>query len=211
MTKITKLYYGGIHANAYVVGEEGGPCFVVDFGYNRGHALEHYLSRHHSECLGVLLTHGHFDHIAGLCELENPRFAPIYIGREDERCLFDADYNVSKLVEESPMALEENTMDIRLLDDGDAIELGPWTIRVIATPFHTAGSVCYLLEGEDVLFSGDTLFRFGIGRSDLKGSVPRLQSASLAKLKTLKPETRVYPGHGPMTSIADERKYNDAF
>ena len=92
------------------------------------------------------------------------------------------------------------------IDQGDIM-----IFKAIATPFHTNGSVCYLLSGQSALFSGDTLFHLGIGRSDLPGSSPRNQRNSLAKLRVLPPSTKVYPGHGPMTTIANELANNEDF
>ena len=93
------------------------------------------------------------------------------------------------------------------VEDEDEIKLGEYLIKVIGTPFHTQGSVCYYLEQEGILFSGDTLFYRGIGRYDLKGSCPRFKEESLRKLCSLKDDIIVYPGHGKKTKLGEEKAF----
>ncbi len=206
--KISKLYHGGEECNTYVLGEEGKPCVVVDPGYNANGSLDNYIEKHHGYCLGYLITHGHCDHIAGLKSLTHQ--ATVFLMAEDEECLSDPDLNVSRSLF-GKEGLVIDTIEPYLLDDEDEIKLGEWIFKVIATPFHTRGSCCFYLAEEQVLFSGDTLFHLGIGRSDLPGSCPRETAASLRKLAVLPIATKVYPGHGESTTIKAELAFNEEF
>ncbi len=221
MARITKLYYGGDEGNTYVLGDEGTPAVVFDFGENTNHRVEEYCSRHHPFIAGIFLTHGHLDHIGGLNDLVVKEGLRVVIHKDDEPCLHDPKLNVSDLFgrpftlkQELPLYLCEDDDEILLaarrikMPDGTDKTIGGHLVRVIHTPFHTAGSVCYYLPKEGVLFSGDTLFHLGVGRMDLPGAKPKLFESSLRKLLALPEETKVYPGHGPSTTLAQERRYN---
>ena len=205
LMKVVNLYSGGFYSNTYVVGEEGQPCLIIDFGDNRNERLFSYVNRHHSKLEGILLTHGHFDHLAGFKETALLP-CPVYLGFEDERCLNDGHFNAS-----SDLLGEEITfpnLNPCLISNNDDLIFPDFRVKVIATPFHTCGSVCFYFENEKVLFSGDTLFHLGIGRDDLRGSCPKEKSKSLKKLISLPQETIVYPGHGPKTTIGNELAFN---
>jgi hydroxyacylglutathione hydrolase len=208
MVRIAKLYHGGEECNTYVIGNEGEPCVVVDPGYNEKNSLDDYIEKHHKYCLGYLITHGHCDHIAGLKTLSHQ--ATVFMMAEDVECLTDPDLNVSRsLFGKEGLVIEK--LAPYELDDEDEIRLGKWLFKVIATPFHTRGSCCFYLESESALFSGDTLFHLGIGRTDLPGGSEKTVRSSLAKLARLPISVKVYPGHGEMTSIKTELAFNEAF
>jgi hydroxyacylglutathione hydrolase len=204
--RIVQLYGTGEDCNTYVLGEEGKPCVIVDPGNNENGSLDRYINKHHGYCLGYLITHGHCDHIAGLKSLEHR--ANVFMMAEDVACLNDPDLNVSRSLFGKDGLIIDNVVPYEL-DDEDEIKLGEWIFKVIATPFHTRGSCCFYVEAEKVLFSGDTLFHLGIGRSDLPGSCPRETAESLRKLAALPISTVVYPGHGERTSIKTELAFND--
>jgi hydroxyacylglutathione hydrolase len=206
MVNIVKLYHGGEECNTYVVGKEGEPCVVIDPGYNVNGSLDNYIEKHHHTCRAYLITHGHYDHIQGLASLTHQ--APVFITEEDEACLEDPHLNVSDL---GGQELVISGLTPYLVDDEDEIKLGNLIFKVIATPFHTAGSCCYYLESEQVLFSGDTLFHLGIGRTDLPGGSDKTVDSSLRKLACLPLSTKVYPGHGESTTIKNELAFNEAF
>ena len=219
---VVKLCYGGEAANTYILGEEGAPCVIVDLGDNRAHRVENYCARHHAGIAGLFLTHGHYDHIAGLNDLEDGFDAPVVIHMDDEPCLHDPHLNVSDDLFGVWFELKKNLAIYRCEDgdemtvgahkekdeQGNEITVGGYHINVLHTPFHTAGSCCFYLPEEKILFSGDTLFHLGIGRSDLPGAKPRLMDASLRVLRNLPDDVVVYPGHGPKTTIGDEKRYN---
>ncbi len=151
----------------------------------------------------IVLTHAHFDHMLAVDEWRENGRVLLCVGAEDAAALGDATKNAYRLfygIEKGTDAAEH------LLADGDRIMLGEEAIEVLATPGHTPGSLCLYADG--VLLSGDTLFAGSIGRDDLPGGNGTRLSASLARLMTLPEETEVYPGHGPVTSIGREKRYN---
>ncbi len=187
-------------ANTYVIGDENSPCIVVDPGNNENGCLDRYVEKHHNgEVLAYLLTHGHYDHILGLASLKHK--AKIYIHEEDEKFLTDDRYNLLK-------GLKIEGYEVQTVKDGETLKIGDCSFEVIHTPFHTGGSVCYYLEKENSLFSGDTLFHLSVGRSDLPGGNPRLMDSSLKKLMKLKDETKIYPGHEGISTLEAEKRLN---
>ena len=152
----------------------------------------------------ILLTHGHFDHIIGLTDLKKTFNAKAVINKND---LIISD-NINEftrlfnLPDSEPPSYEE------FVNDGDEISAGNMKIKVITTPGHTEGGVCYLVDGN--LFSGDTLFRQSVGRTDLfGGNFEKLSDSIKKKLFKLDDKTKVFPGHGPDTTIGFEKKYNE--
>lgn len=137
--------------------------------------------------IAVLLTHAHPDHRHGASAMQEIYKLPIYMAPEEKDLFDDLDFE---------------TTDVR---DGEILELGPFRFKVIATPGHTPGSVCYYDEEQGVLFSGDTLFRGTIGRTDLNGGdYDKLIVSIMDSLMELPGDTEVYPGHGETTNITDE-------
>lgn len=158
----------------------------------------------------ILLTHAHLDHIGGLDWLRQQIGAPVLVHRDDAPLVTNADLNGSAYFG-APMVA--NPAD-RLLDDGDEIAVGSLRFRVIHTPGHTPGSVCFYLapgtgEKEGYLIAGDTLFAGSVGRTDLPGgSQSDLLRSIQQKLLLLPEDTVVYPGHGPTTTIGEEKLFN---
>lgn len=152
----------------------------------------------------ILLTHGHFDHVLGVNEMREKTGAKVLINKEDVvRMNESADIMRTFGVQgvETPKADD-------FLNDGDTLKFGNTEIKVIATPGHTQGCVCYLIDGK--LFSGDTLFKESVGRCDLSGgNFQKLSDSVKNRLFTLDDNTIVYPGHGPETTIGYEKKYNE--
>ena len=151
----------------------------------------------------ILLTHGHFDHI-GKTEKYRRMGAELCIHTDDASLLSDGERNASSLFMHEPMIISEADV---LVNDGDVLKLGNSEIKVMHTPGHTPGSVCYLC-GED-MFSGDTLFAGSIGRTDFWGGNMTKMRESLCKLKSIAEHYNVYSGHGPMTTLDREKKFND--
>lgn len=207
MAPIAKLYHGGEECNTYVIGEEGKPCVIIDPGYNKHGSLDSYIEKHHQQVLGYLLTHGHYDHIEGLASLTHQ--APVFMSEEDLPCLTDPVLNGSAELKGEEVNLPQ--IEPYSVDDEDEIRLGSFLFKVILTPFHTKGSCCFYWEKEGVLFSGDTLFHLGVGRTDLPGGCPREMDESLRKLACLPLSTKVYPGHGESTDIKNELVFNPEF
>ena len=208
--RIEKLCYHPSFCNTYVLGEEGEPCLLIDPGYNGNDVLGRYISKHHGrKILGIVLTHGHFDHFFGLQTLKVPEGTPVFLSEEDYPCLTDPKKNASFDLAE-PFSLRKEICPY-FLEEGDETSIGVFFFRTIATPFHTKGSLCLYFEREGALFSGDTLFKMGIGRDDLPHASPREKERSLRKIFALPSLTVVYPGHGPKTSIGDEKRNLDGY
>ncbi len=200
--KIELLYFNH-NCNCYLISNEH-DCVVIDPGFNHDNCLIKAINDRHLTLKGVLLTHAHYDHIEGLRTIKN---VPVYIYTGEEKSLFDERYNCS-FMSDRPFTL--NDLNVITVEKG-ILEIIGIKFKVIHTPFHTSGSVCYYLKDSGVLFSGDTLFFHAIGRYDLPTSTPRLVSASLKKLFTLPHsegnDTIVYPGHGSKTTLSNEYKF----
>lgn len=148
---------------------------------------------------GVLLTHGHFDHMLSMESLCKDLKIPCMIHRDDAGMLTDGKANAfySFFGKERTFRPAD-----RLLSDGDEIPLGDEVVRVIHTPGHSRGSCCFLC-GEDRLITGDTVFAEGFGRYDLFGGDAGVLKASLARLRAMNPRLRIYPGHGQRAFLGD--------
>lgn len=204
--KVAKLCFDPSFCNTYVLGGEGEPALIVDPGYNKSGALNRYLNKHHQgKILGVFLTHGHFDHFLGLNEMADPSSFPTFLCQEDEPCLEDPKKNASFFLA-TPWKLEKKISSY-FLEDEDEIKIGTYRMKIIHTPFHTKGSCCFLLMGSPLLFTGDTLFRMGVGRDDLPWAEPRQKENSLRKLFALPDGLKILPGHGPSSTLGAERKH----
>lgn len=198
---INALSVGPFQANCYIVGSENtGDGMLIDPGDEADEILGN-VARQNLKISLIVLTHGHIDHIGAVKEIKDATKAPIAIHAEDAKNLSrNATSTMFGLSYPAPPAPD------RLLKDGDVIKVGDLSFTVISTPGHSPGSMC--LFGQGVLFSGDTLFREGIGRSDLPGGNYRELMASLHRLMALPEDTVVYPGHGPKTTIGTEKKQN---
>lgn len=153
---------------------------------------------------GILLTHGHFDHIWGTNKLRELSGAPIYAYEAEKELCEDAIKNVSDQVGRPYTVVPD-----KYLKDGEEVTIAGVTCKVIATPGHTIGSCCYYFEEDGILISGDTLFQESVGRTDLAtGSHSAIVRSIKEKLFVLPDEVKVYPGHGDVTDIAYEKKYN---
>lgn len=205
MLNVTKFTIGEIETNTYVL-ESGGVFAVVDPAEENAELLN-FLKGKNVEY--VLLTHGHFDHISGVNSVVRETGAKVCVHPLDGEMLLDGNkslYNSHFGGIQAPIKA-----DI-LLNDGDELNFGETNVRVMHTQGHTNGSVCYILENERIIFSGDTLFRLSAGRTDLAGINPvlagRNELASLKKLSNLSGDYMVYPGHGEETTLQFEREHN---
>ena len=150
----------------------------------------------------IYLTHCHGDHILGVRDLKNRCGGKILIHREDAEGLNDKNINLSGIIDIPEIELEADSR----IDDNDLIHLGNIEFKVIYTPGHTKGGTCLYCQKENCLFSGDTLFRGTWGRTDLPTSSREdIMDSIVNKLMVLPNETIVYPGHGMMTKIGEEK------
>lgn len=193
---------GPVSANCYIVTDDAtGKVLVVDPGDFIGDYFCR-LSDQAGEPDYILLTHGHFDHILGLSRLKESYGGKVVIHEQDEDCLRDPFKSLAGVfgVRQEPMKAD---ITVR---GGDVLPFGESEIRVIHTPGHTKGSVCYRIG--NCLFSGDTLFCGSAGRTDFPGGSSAELSASLHRLKMLEGDLTVYPGHEEFTTLERERKTN---
>ena len=152
----------------------------------------------------ILLTHGHFDHVLGINGMREKTGAKVLVNKND---VVRIEESASIMRTFGVQGVETPHAD-GFINDGDIIEFGNTKIKAIATPGHTEGGICYLVDGK--LFSGDTLFKNTVGRCDLAGgNFQKLSDSVKNKLFTLDENTVVYPGHGPETTINFEKQYNE--
>ena len=166
--------------------------------------LKDYLLEEKLDVKGILLTHGHFDHILGLDGLLEMFDVPVYVHENEEELIKDPVLNQSKTYTNGYAFTRA-----KYVKDKDVLNLIGYSFQVIHTPGHTKGGVCYYVEEEEVLFSGDTLFYASVGRTDFPtGSTSELIRSIREKLMCLPDDTIVYPGHMGATSIGYERQQN---
>lgn len=189
--------------NAYVVFDENTKeTMVIDPGGQPEKLIEILDILGVEKIKYILLTHCHADHIGGISELKNAKSGKILISRDDSVGLYQKEISLADYIN---MEIPELEADSRI-DDGDLIHVGDLEFKVIATPGHTKGSICAYCEKERLIFTGDTLFSGTWGRTDLPtGSFIDIMSSITDKLMTLPDETIVYPGHGKITMIQDEK------
>lgn len=150
----------------------------------------------------ILLTHGHFDHIIGARDTKAKYGAKVVISSEDEPMLSSSKLSLAAFCNAPQNDVEADI----IVSDGDEITLGDTVIKVMSTPGHTLGSVCYIAE--NCIFSGDTLFYCSCGRTDFPSGSPEQMMLSLQKLKALDGDYKVYTGHNNLTTLDFERKNN---
>lgn len=193
---------GQMDVNTYIIKQpDNNECFIIDPG-GENKSLISYLTEKKLIITHILLTHGHFDHIEAVRTLKEKYGASIYIHTNDSAMLSDPTKNLSSYLNQS---IVQPDADHYLTDESE-IQIGKMVVNIIYTPGHSKGSVCYLCE--NILFSGDTLFKGSIGRSDFPDSDFNELQNSLKKLLLLNPSFLVYPGHGEFTTLEVEMKQN---
>ncbi|MFC4601916.1 MBL fold metallo-hydrolase [Cohnella hongkongensis] len=204
MLTFQRYALGALQTNAYVVvNEDRTRAVVIDPG-TADRALMRKLDGLKVEA--ILLTHAHFDHIGGVDQLRKKYGCPVYLHPAEQDWLTDAGKNGSaRWADITPPITTEPAE--HGLEDGQELELIGETFRVKHTPGHSPGSVSFMVG--DLLFAGDALFRRSVGRTDLPGGSQEQLSRSIReKLYTLPEDTLVLPGHGPETTIGEERREN---
>lgn len=202
--RIKTLVLGMIQTNCYIVSNEVTKEAVVIDPADHADIIEQYIKQNDLVCKAVLLTHGHFDHITAATEFAGDAHVDIYAHEAEKDLLKDPDKNLS-----SQFQRERRVIPDVLLKDQQILHLAGFEIRVIYTPGHTIGGACYYFADQEVLFSGDSLFRESIGRTDFPTGNGRLLVESVRnRLMILDDQVKVYPGHGLPTTIGYEKKNN---
>ncbi len=195
---------GHVSANCYIISD--GDCgAVIDPGDYNVHLAEAILKAGIKKLEYIICTHGHFDHISGVKKLKE-RFpeAKVVIGEGDAPCLSD---NYLSAASFFGVEIDPCYADLTV-KDGDVLNVGSVSFRVISMPGHTVGGIMLYSEKEKVAFTGDSLFKGGFGRTDLAGGNHSELIKSCKKIKNLSSDTILYCGHGESTTVERELKYN---
>ncbi len=206
MAKIQILHavLGPVQTNVYIaVNAQTQECVIIDPA-DQAAFLEETIRNKQLKPVAILLTHGHFDHIGAVRELKRAFDIPVYAHEAELSTLQDETVNLSAGYGRG-VRLEPD----HLLKDGEELQLAGSRIKVLHTPGHTVGGVCYYFPEQHYLFSGDTLFAGSVGRTDFPGgSMKTLIESIQQKLMPLPDDTMVLPGHGPDSDIGTEKQTN---
>ena len=204
MLMVKCVAVGRLFSNSYVIFDsESKEGIIIDAG-DEAEKIFSIVKNHGVAVKGIFLTHGHFDHVLALKDLEEKLGCGFYIHKEDERILSSAPSDAKTFlgIDVPPPPKPDGW-----LQDGQTITIGRSAAKVIHTPGHTPGSVCFVFDG--FVFTGDLLFAGSIGRTDMPGGdLNSLLSSIKNKLFKLPDDYLVYPGHGPSTMIGVEKSMN---
>ncbi len=198
MTKL--LLNGDIPVNCYII-EHNNKCYIVDPGYEK-EVVQNYIAQHNLEVLGILLTHGHIDHIGAIDAFD----VPVYVHEKEKELLCDNHKNgFAYYGKEIPYNID--SINLVTINDGYTLALDNKIIDVIHTPGHTVGGVCYKIDND--LYTGDTLFEGSVGRWDFPtGDEKTLMKTVVKLIDTQDDSINIHPGHGESSSIGKEKKNN---
>lgn len=204
--KTVRIPADGYGANCWIIiDEETGEFALIDPSPT-GAAFEEFLEKRglcKKNMKYILLTHGHFDHITGADEIRDASGTPLAIHEADADFLTNSDKNAYKYFFREDLIMRPAEI---ILHDGDVLPLGKSEIKVVSTPGHTEGSVCFFVG--DNIYTGDTLFDRSIGRTDLVGGDQGKLEESLRKLIALDRDYNIYPGHGSVSTLYKQIKFN---
>ena len=203
--KMSILKTGNFHTNCYIIKTSENNLVVIDPG-DEGDKIKEIIDKTETKLAAILLTHAHHDHTGAVKYLKEiyPE-APVYMGREDEDMINNVYRNYACVRGKAMELFKDLRADI-LIDDGAEIKIDDLTFKAVATPGHTKGGMTYICE--DNMFTGDTLFYESIGRSDLYGGNSETICQSVTKLMLMEGDYKVFPGHGPSSTLDYERQNN---
>lgn len=200
---IHPVVVGAFDVNCFLVTGDDGKTLIIDPGADANVILNHIIDEN-LEVTAYLLTHGHMDHISVLFDLYKVHSAPVAIHGKDLLWAF-SENNCMPPFYDMPKKPSEIS---RILKNAESFSDGGLEYEIIETPGHTPGGVCFYFKSKKILFCGDTLFAGSVGRTDLPGGDSRVLSESLKRLADLPDDVTVYPGHGPSTTIGEEKSTN---
>lgn len=200
--RVKMVVVGPLQVNCYLVyDDETKETILIDPGDEPDRLMD-FLKDDALTLTRIVCTHTHFDHIGGLPEIKEETGVEICL-HKDELSIYHAAKDMAAFWGHSIEPLPEPEV---LLTEGDTVKAGRYSFTVLHTPGHTPGGIC--LYGEGIVITGDTLFEGSVGRTDLPGGSMEKLKGSFKRLMALPPQTKVYPGHGPQTSIGHEQKNN---
>lgn len=199
--KVIKFSLGELQANCYFIILDNN-CLIIDPADDGAFILEE-VQRRNLKLKAILSTHGHFDHIMAAGEIQLSIKIPLYIFKKDQFLIDRLNQTAKHFLGYDPNTIVPK--NIKYLDEGN-LKIANYEFKIIHTPGHTPGSCCYYFKEEKILFTGDTLFKEGIGRTDLSYSSSKDLDKSLRKLFDFPDETIIYPGHGEETILEDEKQ-----
>ena len=212
MLKIQGFTVNPIHEYTYIVSDSTGEAAIIDCGAlfpEEQKAIADYISAHRLRPTLLLLTHGHFDHVFGCAWAAETYGLTPYMHPADEPFFAHAARHAEHFLHSCPdFTVPSRFQPIGTPDSPQTLPLGTHTLRVLHTPGHTPGGVCFYEADEKVLFSGDTIFEESIGRTDLGGKHEQLIHSIRTELLPLPDDVQILPGHGGATTIGHERRYN---
>jgi glyoxylase-like metal-dependent hydrolase (beta-lactamase superfamily II) len=201
--QIENIIVGPLSSNCYIVwDQETSQGIVIDPGDDPDKILER-IKKNKIKIEKILVTHSHFDHIGAISALKKELNVD-FLAHEEDLFFIEEEKDAAKRL---GVDIDQPPKPDRFIKDGEIISVGRFNLKVLHTPGHSPGGVCYLYD--KILFSGDTLFQGSIGRTDLrKGSLNDLIKSIKNRLYHLPDDTVVYTGHGPLTTIGYEKKFN---
>ncbi|WP_113675534.1 MBL fold metallo-hydrolase [Vallitalea guaymasensis] len=203
--KVKTMMLGILQTNVYIVyDEESKDTVVIDPAGDEDRIIR-FIEENNLRLMGILVTHGHFDHIGVVDAIRDNYGVPVFTSRQEGELMADPNKNLSLNLMRTVVAVEND----EVVGDKDILEFGELEFDCIVVPGHSPESVCYYNKDNDVLFCGDTLFAGSIGRTDFyDGPQNTLINSIKDRLMILPEETKVYPGHGFQTTIGYEKKTN---
>ncbi len=205
MMTVKEFQVGLVGTNCFVaVNSETKEALVIDPGDQAAVMIGH-IQKKQLHPAAVLLTHGHFDHCMAAQEVAEHFGISVYVHEDEKETMENPAYNCCGMIGRNLVFHADKYFH----GEKDQLSLAGFEIDVLHTPGHTIGGVCFYVQSEGILFSGDTLFCESVGRTDFpKGSMSQLVRSIQEKLLPLPDDTKVLPGHGKWTTIGKERRYN---
>ena len=201
---IEKIRVGELGTNCYVFGDSSTKEVAVVDPADDGEIILELINKNKYKVKYIILTHGHFDHIGAVEFIKAQTEAPVLVHRIDSELIEDPEKNLSIMGFTAGGAIR--TKADKLLEDNSEMPLGNSLFKIIHTPGHTLGSMCVFYQNS--LFSGDTLFKETVGRTDLPHSNHSQMLKSIKKLMNLNDDVNVFPGHGDSSVMGHEKRYN---